>query len=263
MTGIKPDSHKKRPPTRHTYNEDTPSAKKRRVRTAPDVVGVLVTQTQSPSQTLAITPPNTSISNGSSDDNVAGLGDIVNRLFVSPPRTTGSPIADAAAVAEMVSGGPIRSLNFGKPALLQKQKKKLAKQVPFKLDSNSVFPFLRTKAVDILKQELATAVRKPSHPRSTLRTARSFFDTIAYSRKVKVTKGHSQRLANAAAASTSASNPSSSYIPDYDIKKVRKVSPGIDFESMNRSLSLDSRKLRRYIVEDVMFADPDTFERIL
>jgi hypothetical protein len=49
-------SHKKCPPTRHTYNKDTPSEKKNRVPTSPDaVVGALVSQSQPTS------PPNTTV----------------------------------------------------------------------------------------------------------------------------------------------------------------------------------------------------------
>jgi hypothetical protein len=70
------------------------------------------------------------------------LETIVNHLFVSPLCPTGSPLAGNVAVAEMALGDSMQSLNFGKAHLLQKQKKKLAKQVPFKLDSNSVYPFL-------------------------------------------------------------------------------------------------------------------------
>jgi hypothetical protein len=143
------------------------------------------------------------------------------------------------------------------------QKKKLAKQIPFKLDLNLVYPFLQTKLVDTLKHELTTGAQKPFHPRNTLRAARSFFDTILYSKKVKATPGHSKCLAFAATASTSEGDHPPLYVPDYNIKKVNKVAPDIDYESMTHSFSLDSRKLRCCIVEDVMFANPETVERIL
>ena len=136
--GHKPDSHKKRLPTRHTYNKPPPSAKKHRVSSSPDVV-VAAVVSQSQTQLLPASPPTTTISNGLSDASVAGLEDIVNRLFVSPSRPPASPLADDAAIAEMTSGGPIHSLNFGN---LQQQKNKLAKKTPFKLDFNSVYHFL-------------------------------------------------------------------------------------------------------------------------
>jgi hypothetical protein len=44
---------------------------------------------------------------------------------------------------------------------------------------------------------------------------------------------------------------------DFDVKKVAKFVDDLDCQSMNYNFSLDSRKLRRYIVEDVMIASPD------
>ena len=118
MTGHKPDSHKKHVPTRHTYNTPTPSAKKCRVSSSvPDViVGALVSQSQT--QLPPASPPNTTISNGSSAASVAGLEVIVNRLFVSPSRPIASPLADDVAISEMTSGDPIRGLHFGSLQLL-------------------------------------------------------------------------------------------------------------------------------------------------
>jgi hypothetical protein len=138
MTNPKNGSHKKHLPTCHTYNKDTPSVKKHRVPTSQDVVvGGLVSHSQPTS------PPNTIISNGSSDASVVSLEAIINCLFISPSRHTRSPLADDAAVVEMASGGPMHSLNFGKSDLLQKQKNRLAKKVSlFKLNSNLVYPFL-------------------------------------------------------------------------------------------------------------------------
>jgi hypothetical protein len=81
-----------------------------------------------------------------------------------------------------------------------------------------------------------------------------------YSKKVKVTPGHSKCLTFAAAASASKGDHLLLYMPDYDVKKVNKVAPDIDYELMTHSFYLDSRKLRHYIVEDAMFANPETFE---
>jgi hypothetical protein len=191
---------------------------------------------------------NTTVSNGSSNASVAGLEVVVNHLFVSPSCPIGSPLADDAAVAEIALGGPLRSLNFGNANLLQKRKQHTKKFVPFKLDDNSVYPFLRKKIMDgRLKDALKNKTRKPSNPTSVLQTSRSFFETISYSRKPKVALGHSSRLAN---LRTIEANQSQSIISDltndlnFDVKKVSKVAADFDFHSMNHSFSLDYRKLK-------------------
>ena len=123
MTGHKPNSHKKRAPTRHKYKQTLPSEKKRRVSNSSDpLVGQVVTQTQPDS----FSPPSSISASVSTRSTVSvpSLTAVVNRLFTSPTRTVGSPLADDAAIAEMASSGPLRSLNFGKSELLQKHKKK-------------------------------------------------------------------------------------------------------------------------------------------
>ena len=52
-------------------------------------------------------------------------------------------------------------------------------------------------------------------------------------------------------------------IPCFNIKKATKLMPEIDWAELTPTYSLDSRKLRRYIVEDMMFADPSKHERLL
>jgi hypothetical protein len=141
MTGHKPDSHKKRTPTRHKYNTTTPLDKKRRISTSPDgLVRQVVTQTQD-----GPTSPHSSISNSistRSSISARSLTAVVNCLFTLPPRTQGSPIADNVAIAEMASGGPLRHLSFGNANILQKHKKKEKRLAAFKLDGISVYPWL-------------------------------------------------------------------------------------------------------------------------
>jgi hypothetical protein len=51
--------------------------------------------------------------------------------------------------------------------------------------------------------------------------------------------------------------------PSFDVKKATLAAPEIDWESISPTFSLESRKLRWYVVEDVMFADPDCQEHLL
>jgi hypothetical protein len=245
MTGHIPDSHKKRTPTRHIYNNTTPSSKKHRLSSSvDDIVGAPVTQSQSHNNSPK-NSQNTTVSNGSSDASVTGLETVVNRLSVSPSQPIGLPLADDAAVAEMATGGPLRSLNFGKTNLLQKQKRNTKKFVPFKLDNNSVYPFLCKKIVDCLKEDLKNKKFTPSNPTSVLRTSRSFFETISYSKKPKVAPGQSSRIANLWIIKA---NDSQTIVLDlnnldFDIDKVSQVASNFDYHSMNCNFSLDSRKL--------------------
>jgi hypothetical protein len=85
---------------------------------------------------------------------------------------------------------------------------------------------------------------------------------IQYVRKPKVAQGQSTRIA-AALMSQSTIEPEAKKALDFNVKKVSKVAKDIDWLSMNRNFSLDSRKLRRYIVEDVMFANPEIHEQLL
>jgi hypothetical protein len=208
---------------------------------------------------------NTTVSNGSSNASVAGLETVVDRLFVSPSCPIGTPLADDAAMVEMATGGPLCSLNFGKTNLLQKQKQNTKKFVPFKLDNNLVYPFLRKKIVDSLKADLKNNKRKPSNPMSILTTLWSFFETISYSKKPKVAPGQSSHIANLQIIKATDSQTVVSDLTnlDFNVDKVSQVASNFDYHSMNRNFSLDSRKLRRYIVKDVMFANPDVPEKLL
>jgi hypothetical protein len=253
MTGNKPNSHKKRAATRHNYKHTLPSEKKRKVTNSTDpLVGQVVTQTQcSPPSSVSA-----SLSTRSSSVSVPSLTAVVSRLFAtSPTRTVGSPLADDAAIAEMASGGPLRSLNFGKSELLHKHKKKEKRFVPFKLDGISVYPWLRKSIVTVLKADLKDKSRKPSNPTSVLRTSRSFFETISYSKKTKVAEGHSSRIAAASIPKPIMTTDLKDDL-DFDSRKVSDLSKEFDWSSMDRNFSLDSRKLRRYIVEDLMFSKP-------
>jgi hypothetical protein len=181
---------------------------------------------------------NTTVLNGLSDASVAGLETVVNRLFVSPSRPIGFPLAVDAAVVEMTTGGPLRSLNFGKSELLEKQRQKTTKFFPFKLHNNSVYPFLCKKIVNGLKEALKNKKRKPSNPTSVLRTSRSFFETISYSKKPKVAPGQSTPLANLRIIKANDSQMILSDLTDldFDVNKVSKVAADFDFHSMNRNL---------------------------
>jgi hypothetical protein len=145
------------------------------------VVGELVTQSQRQQvHSPSFTNKSSTVSNHSLGASVPGLDTVVNRLFGTPIPPVGSPLADDVAIAEMATGDPLRCLNFGMTDHLQRKKHKATKFVPFKLDNNSVYPFLRKSLVNVLKESLKNKTRKAANPTSILRTSRSFFETISY-----------------------------------------------------------------------------------
>jgi hypothetical protein len=52
--------------------------------------------------------------------------------------------------------------------------------------------------------------------------------------------------------------------PTFDLKLACKVAPNCEWNDVvSSSFSLDSRKLHRFIVEDLMYANPDTHEHLV
>ena len=49
----------------------------------------------------------------------------------------------------------------------------------------------------------------------------------------------------------------------FDLKQASTAAPVTDWNSVPNNFSLDSLKLRRYVIEDVMFADPQVHKHIL
>ena len=69
--------------------------------------------------------------------------------------------------------------------------------------------------------------------------------------------GQSRRLATKKAHATNAV-PDIVYEasqPTFDLKKASKAAPNIPWNDIVPSFNLDSRKLRRYIIEDVMYSN--------
>jgi hypothetical protein len=52
-------------------------------------------------------------------------------------------------------------------------------------------------------------------------------------------------------------------LPVFNVKAAKKAAPDLDWNQVFPTFNLDSRKLRRYIVEHAMFANPETHERLL
>jgi hypothetical protein len=101
-----------------------------------------------------------------------------------------------------------------------------------------------------------------------VRKAVSSFDTITYKRQTKVQPGKSRRLADQEVKKKSAATISPETVrhadePVFDIKKALKVAPGLNWNELTPTYNLDSHKMRRYVVEDVMYADPEKRERLL
>jgi hypothetical protein len=255
MTGHKDGSHKKRKITRLQTTDEKRSAKKLRDSEPPDVetTVVAVTQTQDADadaepDPVPITTPHTSI--------VA---------------TPGSPVADNDAIAAIseVAAHPVRDLEgmaYAKRRL-DTFKNKVKSKNAMKLTSSNVFPWIRDSIVQVLENDLKTQSRAVSSSSAVIKKANSFFHTVAYNRVPKPKPGQSARIAqrnhDSVAVPVTPDIIKEVDLPVFNAKVAKKAAPGIDWNRVSPTFNLDSRKLRRYIVEDVMFANPETHERLL
>jgi hypothetical protein len=313
----KSSSHKAHKKTRSSVTKDMISAKKKLDLTTPDdTLMPAVSQTQDegallllPALTVvqspqALIPLNVPITDS-------------NRLR----RSHGSPLADDEAIAQMISGLPLRRLAFedvattanesAAPVVTQtgdtvddmtnidlndeaqldayvpevhgrgqtegivdsehstanftKMKKKKSKVSAFKLTAQSVHNPLRDTAITQLKTDIENGVRKKANPYTSLKTALNFFQTQSYTTHVSVGPGQSRRLATKKAQANTVV-PAIVYEasqPTFDFKKASKAAPDIPWNNIVPSFNLDSKNLRRYIVEDVMYSNPVSRERLL
>jgi hypothetical protein len=262
MTGHKPGSHKKRKPTRLQV-----SAEKRRLKKArPEVTPEATTAPPVVSQTQDDTVPAIAVS----PTNQLVLAPASAYASVSP---VGSPTVDNNAIAEMTAG-PRNDVEQNDDNTTDKHTRmvlfndKNGKHKTIKLTATSVFTFLRQRFVKTLSDDLLAARRTASSSAASVRKARSYFDTINYHKQVKVLPGKSRRIAekqqrNVLGALLSPDVPYEKDTPIFDVKKASAVIPDVDWSEFSPSFNLDSRKLRRYVVEDVMFGDPKARERLL
>jgi hypothetical protein len=310
MTGHKPGSHKAKKKTRSSVTKVLSASKKTLDLTTPDDSAMAVTQTQNEaiqsSPMFVIRSP----------VSVFPLPAPVTRSS-RLQRTVGSPFADNDAISDMVSGLPLRRLDFNptppipvtqhspapnnvipdgvqiqlnremdalmdtedaaqddttSTAALDKQKvglkkfkKKTARISAFKLTAQSVHNTLRAGFSETLKTSIGSGATKKATSHTSLKQSLSFFETQSYQRQIRVVSGQSRRLANKKAQAT-AVTPDVVYEadkPTFDIKKVTKAVPDIEWGAVVPAFNLDSRKLRRYIVEDVMYSNATTRERLL
>jgi hypothetical protein len=148
---------------------------------------------------------------------------------------------------------------------LNKKKKKNSKVAAFKLTSSSVHNLLRHRELDQLKKAIEEGVIKKANPNTSLKKSLNFFQTQTYTSHVTVVSGQSRRLATkkAQAATTLPHIVYEASQPTFDIKRASNAAPDIPWNHIVPSFNLDSRRLRRYIVEDVMFSNPLTRDRFL
>jgi hypothetical protein len=261
MTGHKEDSHKKRKLTRKEHNDEKPLPKKQQLSTSPATVAVtsVVTQTQDSPEC----PPSPF------EDTV--VNDVVP--------TSSSPVDDYEALSTMVSGemNPHSEPGVGRDYRIQRLelfKDRTGKKKAAKLTTVSVFNFIRQGYIKSNIDDLLHARRPQANSSQSVRKAINFFDTIPYKRQTKVDPGKSRRIAELVqekkrtetVKGVPAVTPEAIRqvdVPTFDIKRASKLIPTFDWKQFIPTFSLDSRKLRRYVVEDVMFADPSVHERLL
>lgn len=259
MTGHPSGSHKKKKKTRLEDTDERRAAKRLcSIRSPlPGTTPPVVTQTQ---DTTTIVD----------EDECMVHPSIV---YASPDVVVSPPIADHAVTANMVSGctqdsttndGDRNNLDFAQ-CRLQLFKDRTSKQQAVKLTGASVFAFLRKPLVPSLIEELQTSKRLRSSSSASVKRAVNGFDTAVYTYQMKVPTGKSRRVAESLHKSATPT-PKSKHevdLPCFDIKKATKLMPEVNWALLNPTYNLDSRKMRRYIVEDVMFADPSKHERLL
>jgi hypothetical protein len=106
------------------------------------------------------------------------------------PGTTGSSLADNAAITEMTSGGPIQNLNLESGMAHAKQslasfKSKVASNNALKLTSSNIFTWICDNNIKEFKSNLVLSWCKEANTSAAIRKATSFYETILYQRQVK------------------------------------------------------------------------------
>jgi hypothetical protein len=319
MTGNKPGSHKAIKKTRSSVTKASIISQRKLNLTTPVAT---VTQTQGDEVPAA---PITSSPHYANP--LSALVTVSSRLL----STLDSPVADGDAISDMVSGLPLRRLDYiqtdvvlptatiTRPSITQespdiddspqtfdvdgsihviqdpeprgtapneagtapavpasegiavremalsKFKKKTGRIGVFKLTAQSVHNALRTDVSNRLKQSIEDGLTKKGTTHSALKTSLGFFETQTYKKQVTVTTGQSRRLAN---KKVDASRADAELIydaekPTFDFKKAYKAAPDIPWDDVVPSFNMDSRKFRRYIVEDVMYSNPNHRERLM
>jgi hypothetical protein len=247
MTGHKDGSHKKRKATRLQVSAEKRRLKKARPEVTPEATTAppVVSQTQDDIvPVIAESPTN--------------LLALALALATVPP--VGSPTVDNNVIAEMTAGprnddeqnDDITSDKHTRMVLFND---KNGKHKTIKLTATSVFSFLRQGFVQSLSDDLLAKRRTASSSAASVRKARSYFDTINYQKQVKVLPGKSRRLAEKQQRNVVAllgpDVPYEKDIPIFDVKKATAVIPDVDWSGFLPSFNLDSRKLRRYVLDRI------------
>jgi len=156
------------------------------------------------------------------------------------------------SVDTVVDASTARATVVDKSTGIRQHKKKVAKVDVCVLNDKVVFPWLRTRHLQVLKDELDRKERKESDSAQRIRAATNYFDPITYKRKIKVEPGKSTRIANQNARIVTPEHTGGTRKPTFDLVLASKCSPLTDWSRVHSNFSLDSRKLRRYVVEDLM-----------
>ncbi len=279
MTGHEEGSHKKRIKTRLQDTDEKRKQKKLRISEPPtsNTAPPVVTQTQddvpawsSPANLLANTPP--PVISQTQDKNAPAspsftnspAADVVSTGVAVPE----SPTADHNAITEMNTGGADETTEGATCATgcLVLFKERVSKKNAAKLTNVTVFNHVRQGFIKASLEDLVQGRRPVANSSQSARKAVNSFDTLTYVRQTKVELGKSRRIAEMKVRNVASVTPEPRRevdTPIFDIKSATKLAPGRDWDSLTPNFSLDSRKLRRYVVEDVMFADPTVHERLL
>ena len=257
MTGHVAGSHKKKKKTRLEVTSEERIRKKLRLSEPPvstTVAPVVTQQTQESSQG-------------------ATLSNVIGSNSPTPvPISTGSPLADNRAIAEMTTGAPVaipvsRVGEGYATGQLELFKERTGKKKASKLSEVSVFTHIRQEFIKDPANDLSASLRPPASSSHSVRKAVSSFATITYNRQTKVEPGKSRRLAEKKKSERNATVTPETVRqvdkPVFDIKKASKIAPELNWNELTPTFNLDSHKLCCYVVEDVMYADPQKHERLL
>jgi hypothetical protein len=206
---------------------------------------------------------------------------IAKRGLPTVSQTAGSPVAsnpvepnddvehDPSALQTQlqpeVHNNSCAPLGHSGTANLNKKKKKKLKVAAFQLTLSLLHNLLWNHELDDIKKQIVEGVTKKANPNTFLKKSLNFFQTQTYTSHVTVASGQSRCLATKR-AQASIVTPHIVYEasqPTFDIKRASDAAPDIPWNDIVPSFNLDSRKLRRYIVQDVMYSNPATRERLL
>jgi hypothetical protein len=167
------------------------------------------------------------------------------------PCSISSPLSGNAAIPKMASGGPIRCLNLEAGMAHAKEshasfKSKVASNNALKLTASNVFTWICDDIIKKLKLYLVLARCKEAKTSATI---------LLYQKQAKALPGKSlwiaERRIHLSIVSVSPELINEKERPTFDLKLASKVAPDCEWNDVVSSFTLDSRKLRQFIVESM------------